>query len=66
MIDADGEDDFNVASVLPFKKDGNQWSWDEEAGGEVRIKECYDLIKGKYEDLPPKRQNEIGTIPDLQ
>ena len=63
MINIDGEDDFNAASILPFKKDGNKWAWDEEAGGEARIKECYEIIKDEYENLPSKKQKEIGIIP---
>lgn len=47
MIDHDGADNFNPASILPFTFDAenNSYGWDETVGGEKRLKECYKAIK---------------------
>ena len=47
MIDHDGADNFNPASILPFTIDAenNSYGWDGTVGGEKRLKECYKAIK---------------------
>ena len=50
IIDLDGEENLNVASILPFAIDteNNTYKWDETVGGEARFKECYKTIIEAY------------------
>ena len=41
------ENDFVVASMLPFTIDGNSWGWDETVGGLATLKECHKIITSK-------------------
>ena len=52
MIDVDGADNFVAASLLPFAIKDNGYTWDETAGGEERLKECYKKIKAANDRRP--------------
>ena len=41
------ENDFVVASMLPFTIDGDSWGWDETVGGLATLKECHKIITSK-------------------
>lgn len=55
MMDNDGAEDFVAATILPFKMQGNSFTWDETAGGEERLKECYKIIKAKNDKIRPAK-----------
>lgn len=71
MVEADGAENFVAASVLPFVKEGDTYAWDEtsfgekQLAGEARLKECYRVIKAKYDRLPSRVKENIGLIPDV-
>ena len=72
IIATEGAENFVVASILPFIKDGNSYAWDQspigsnQLSGEERLKECYRIIKAKYDGLKSTIiKNRIGIIPDV-
>ena len=52
MIGNDGSENFVAAKMFPFIRnlETNTFEWDSSIGGEDCIKECYDIIKKKYEE----------------
>lgn len=60
----DGNENFVAATILPFARDiqTNSYIWDETAGGEERIKECYRLIKAKNDKRPANLRFEIPEV----
>ena len=72
IIATEGTENFVVASILPFIKDGDSYAWDQspigpnQLSGEERLKECYRIIKAKYDGLKSTIiKNRIGIIPDV-
>ncbi len=71
MVEQDGAENFVAASVFPFIKVGDTYVWDEtpfgekQLRGEERIKECYRIVKAKYDGLPSRIKERIGLIPDV-
>ncbi len=74
MMAAEGSENFIAASILPFiyNKENNTFAWDESPlginsfAGEERLKECYRIIKAKYDKLPNSKKNNVGVIPDVE
>lgn len=72
VAEDDGAENFVAASVLPFVKDGDTYAWDEtpfgekQLSGEQRLKECYRIVKTKYDSLPSRLKEKVGIIPDVQ
>ena len=64
MMDKDGADDFNPASILPFTIDteNNSYGWDETVGGEERLKECYKAIKEANDRRPASLRVDIPNV----
>lgn len=65
MIDKDGgADNFNAASILPFTIDAenNSYGWDETAGGEERLKECYKAIRDANNRRPAALRVDIPEV----
>lgn len=62
MIDADGADNFVAASILPFAIKDNGYTWDETAGGEARLKECYKKIKDANDSRPDDLKFDIPEV----
>lgn len=62
MINAEGEENFNAASILPFKIEGDKWNWDETVNGRARLIECYKTIKAYNEGLSSKNRVEIPEV----
>ena len=72
MLAEDGSEEFVAASLLPFIRKGNGYTYDqitvgnEQLEGEVRLKECYRIIKAKYDAIKSSKIKEkIGIIPEV-
>ena len=73
MLEKDGSEEFVAASLFPFicNEEGNGYTYDqvtvgnEQLDGEERLKECYRIIKAKYDTSPDGIKEKIGIIPEV-
>ena len=75
ILEKDGSEEFVAASLFPFicNEEGNGYTYDQvtvgnkQLNGEVRLKECYRIIKEKYDEFDPESsiKEKIGIIPEV-
>lgn len=53
------EDEFVVASMLPFAINGDSWDWDETVGGLEKLKKCHEIIIAKIQATIHKIPKEV-------